>query len=957
MKKIFIAVIALAAAFATSCSMEEGLKINAGRNGRLDVVINAANPSTRTLAEFGEDGEVTGVFWNKSDLLGVWVNEVSGAPVKFANKSADKSAATFTATIPEFEGDNASLFAVHPFALIKGVTAADGCVDMYMLENQYPAGPDAYDTDTDILLSEETLITKGDEAGEIVASMAFGRVTSLVKVAFTGEAAGVLATEKIEKMSFSADGIVLAGLANISVSDFFVNSITGGSSTVNAIYESGDVTMATPQAFFTVAPCEIPAGTPLTFTISTDAHYITKTVAASADIDLTAGRYQPFKVSLSDATVTPWSREVITNATLGLGNGVINTIVDGRGSIGSGYQGRLRGQFSSAQQNVISFSPEYDKDPVTDETIATYFPSLVCTDGSGYVKKVIVDFNGTKWTQGKTMYIYAKDTNYESALDLFDEDKCGVLADSAYYYAGTNDAFKDPNSSIRRCEFDFTRRSENYSSFGLLIKSLSFATQVIVYWMDDGKQAQTLSFPQAAYEVAYGSDFAEPEVSGAVNALSYSSSDEDVATVDPATGEVTPVGAGTTVITVRAASSATLKSGSASYELTVTDSRTPQALAFPAEAYTVALDETFTAPALSGAETDVVYSSSNEGVATVDPQTGAVTLVATGTAVITATAAGDETFQQGKTSYTLTVNPPKPRVSLTKTLKGEWIKHDGDNLYDVVIKGYYETENYDGTGTQVQWFFKAAVNGGSLTTCPNPTTRTSELGGEFSYTMTDLKAGDVVSYYAVARIGGASADNVTGSTMTITVGAETWNTLAAWEPAEAINTLPLEPNADSTIATSVLNATTNIEATMTYHFHCADTTVHPRTFKPIKVNTANKYGIYLPSCGKDDFCVFQVPVEGLSAGQSVRIQFTGVWNNFTDTPIEFRVDWSIDGENYSSPVTLTAPDTKSDKTLLQSLFVLPEPYAGEDIYARLTMLSTAGGSKSLYLGNIYVESK
>ena len=71
--------------------------------------------------------------------------------------------------------------------------------------------------------------------------------------------------------------------------------------------------------------------------------------------------------------------------------------------------------------------------------------------------------------------------------------------------------------------------------------------------------------------------------------------------------------------------------------------------------------EAFTAPTLNNPYniTGITYSSDNESLAKVNETTGAVTLVpeATGTATITATFDGDETYKATEVSYTITVNP------------------------------------------------------------------------------------------------------------------------------------------------------------------------------------------------------------------------------------------------------------------------------------------------------------
>ena len=79
-------------------------------------------------------------------------------------------------------------------------------------------------------------------------------------------------------------------------------------------------------------------------------------------------------------------------------------------------------------------------------------------------------------------------------------------------------------------------------------------------------------------------------------------------------------------------------------------------LTFSEATATATLGEEFTAPTLSGVTEGVVYSSSNTAVATVDPATGSVTLVAAGETTITASAEETETLQAGTASYTLTVS-------------------------------------------------------------------------------------------------------------------------------------------------------------------------------------------------------------------------------------------------------------------------------------------------------------
>lgn len=81
-----------------------------------------------------------------------------------------------------------------------------------------------------------------------------------------------------------------------------------------------------------------------------------------------------------------------------------------------------------------------------------------------------------------------------------------------------------------------------------------------------------------------------------------------------------------------------------------------QTLSFANASEEATLGTSYTLQAVSGAQTTVSYSSSNEAVATIEGTT--VTLVAAGETIITANAAEDDTYNAASASYTLTVSAP-----------------------------------------------------------------------------------------------------------------------------------------------------------------------------------------------------------------------------------------------------------------------------------------------------------
>ena len=141
--------------------------------------------------------------------------------------------------------------------------------------------------------------------------------------------------------------------------------------------------------------------------------------------------------------------------------------------------------------------------------------------------------------------------------------------------------------------------------------------------------------------------------------------------LDPATGVASAeavtvkVTAVDNELTEARTATVTVKAGELTKTIALTQAaaevvKVERGLAFAAATVEVVLGEEFTAPELSGEVAGVAYSSSNTEVATVDAETGAVTILAVGEAVITATAEENDTHLAGSASYTITVAAPAP---------------------------------------------------------------------------------------------------------------------------------------------------------------------------------------------------------------------------------------------------------------------------------------------------------
>lgn len=171
------------------------------------------------------------------------------------------------------------------------------------------------------------------------------------------------------------------------------------------------------------------------------------------------------------------------------------------------------------------------------------------------------------------------------------------------------------------------------------------------------KGAPKLSFPKESYNIFANEVFTAPVLtkSPVDVVVTYSSSDEKVATVEPSTGKVSIVGAGTTKITATSQVTDVYEEAQASYDLVVTKF-TPK-LSFPQTSYTIKMGDAFT-PKLDGLPEDVTpeYTSSNTEVATVDAATGEVKIVGVGTTTITVTSPNTDIYEEATASYVLTVN-------------------------------------------------------------------------------------------------------------------------------------------------------------------------------------------------------------------------------------------------------------------------------------------------------------
>ena len=143
--------------------------------------------------------------------------------------------------------------------------------------------------------------------------------------------------------------------------------------------------------------------------------------------------------------------------------------------------------------------------------------------------------------------------------------------------------------------------------------------------------------------------------------LVWTSSNENVAKVN-ASGVITIVGAGQATIYASFAGNDEYRTKTIYYTLTV--NKYPVSVAFATSSEIATLGENFVSPKATVNPSGIAlkYSSSDPNVASVDANTGEVTLVGAGMAMIRAKFSGSDNYETASAYYTLTVEDATPRL-------------------------------------------------------------------------------------------------------------------------------------------------------------------------------------------------------------------------------------------------------------------------------------------------------
>ena len=196
-----------------------------------------------------------------------------------------------------------------------------------------------------------------------------------------------------------------------------------------------------------------------------------------------------------------------------------------------------------------------------------------------------------------------------------------------------------------------------------------YVKSITVNYVEE-KTATTLSFANNSIDYVLGqTTFTGQKVTATpnVDGITYSSSNEAVATVNATTGDVKVLATGSATITATFSGNDDYKPASAAYAINV---KSPEQIA-PAFKYnttsvTKAFDPEYAGENLYNPQgLDVTYTSTVESVATVDATTGKVTLKGLGTTEIIASTNGNDTYSPATARYTINVTKRTVKLSWT----------------------------------------------------------------------------------------------------------------------------------------------------------------------------------------------------------------------------------------------------------------------------------------------------
>ena len=372
---------------------------------------------------------------------------------------------------------------------------------------------------------------------------------------------------------------------------------------------------------------------------------------------------------------------------------------------------------------------------------ATSPSGIVSTTSGGKVKKVSVTWNGST-ISGRTLDVYGKNKKYSSAEDLYSSSTQGTKLGSIVYGTSTELTITD--------DYEFIGLRSNSGAMYLDNISITWSTGT-----PDTYSGYCTTVVAAAVE--------KPVITVAENPFLFSTTATITCATDGATIYYSYDNKNwaeyKATLNLTATTTIYAKATKGNDESSVEQVTATKNLAEPTvtvsgdltldldgetdvEAGTLTAAVTYNEEAVEGAA--VTWTSSNTNVATIDAETGAVTIKATGTVTFTATYAGNSDYAKATGTKTVTVIDSKAPGSLAKPYTVaqaiDAIDNDG-NVTGVYVAGIVsQVDSYNSTYKSITYWIS---DDGTTTNQFEVYSGKDKDGADFS-SKDDIQVGDVV---------------------------------------------------------------------------------------------------------------------------------------------------------------------------------------------------------------------
>ncbi len=532
------------------------------------ISLGKADVSTKTEVIEGETAASYKWLADDAQYLHVYENGTAGTIENFS-LNADKTIATLTVS---FTGNPTAPYSY----TAKYAKTLSGSKNPLIPSEQNPSTT-SFDPATDVLVSKATADVTNLSERATSFTFTMGRVVTVNKMTLTGLAEG----EVVNSVEFTLDKHMVGYVSYDSQNSNYSYSNGGTKLTMKYTADNGVVpSNGQFPVYFVSAPVD--AAAIVSVVVSTDKHVYTKSNTLNPNpfdgktITFAIGTMKRFTMAMSG-----YGEEV--------SSGVEYTLVERADDLYDGAQyiitaadaDRAIQTYVSGANNhkAVTIEKNTNNKTVTiDNTIDAEVFILNSAEGGYTIQNATNDnylnssSSANHLTESANSEVFTISiTGGVASIKSKSNTSRGVM----YYNSNSN------SGNLFNCYAD--KSSDTSGDYHLLALYVDLTTCVE---LEEAGLAYSVTSP---IEVAWNNkeSFVKPTLANPNNlTVTYSSSDETVATVDASTGNVTFVGNGTTTITASSAKTSTYKAGVATYQITVTGA--PAAKGTKENPYTIA---------------------------------------------------------------------------------------------------------------------------------------------------------------------------------------------------------------------------------------------------------------------------------------------------------------------------------------------------------------------------------